>query len=78
MPDVKAIEEAIKALPPTDLVEFRRWFVEFDSAACDWQIESDAKSVSSTHFLPKPNRTTVRPLPASCEPHGKLEVLTLL
>ena len=42
MPDVKALEEAVRALPPTDLAEFRRWFTEFDSAAWDRQLESDA------------------------------------
>ena len=42
MPDVKALEEAIQALPPSALSEFRRWFAEFDSAAWDRQLESDA------------------------------------
>lgn len=41
MPDVKALEDAVRALPPTDLAEFRRWFTEFDSAAWDQQIELD-------------------------------------
>ena len=41
MPDVKAIEDAVKALPPQDLAEFRRWFAEFDLAAWDKQLESD-------------------------------------
>ena len=41
MPDVKAIEDAVKALPPQDLAEFRHWFAEFDLAAWDSQIESD-------------------------------------
>jgi hypothetical protein len=44
VPDVKALEEAVRALPPTDLAEFRRWFTEFDSAAWDRQLESDAAS----------------------------------
>ncbi len=42
MPDVKALEEAVQALPPSDLVEFRRWFAEFDSAAWDRQLDADA------------------------------------
>jgi hypothetical protein len=42
MSDVKAIEDAVKALPPDDLAEFRRWFDEFDFAVWDQQIESDA------------------------------------
>jgi len=42
--DVKSIEDAVRALPPTDLVEFRRWFTEFDSAAWDRQLEDDVLS----------------------------------
>lgn len=42
MPDVKAIEDAVKALPPQDLAEFRRWFAEFDQAVWDRQIDADA------------------------------------
>jgi hypothetical protein len=41
MSDVKAIESAVRALPPKELAEFRRWFAEFDSAAWDAQIEED-------------------------------------
>jgi len=44
MPDVKAIEDAVKALHPQDLAEFRRWFAEFDIAVWDEQIETDAIS----------------------------------
>ena len=44
MPDVKALEEAVQALPPSALAEFRRWFVEFDSAAWDRQIEADVSA----------------------------------
>lgn len=41
MPDVKAIEDAVKALPPQDLAEFRRWFAEFDLALWDQKIDGD-------------------------------------
>jgi hypothetical protein len=41
MPDIKAIEEAVQALPPDELAKFRRWFSEFDAAAWDRQIASD-------------------------------------
>lgn len=41
MSDVKAIDEAIRSLPPSELAEFRRWFAEFDNAAWDAQIEGD-------------------------------------
>jgi len=44
MPDVKAIEDAVKALPADDLAEFRRWFAEFDFTVWDDQIEADAAS----------------------------------
>ena len=42
MPDVKALEDAVQALPPSDLAEFRRWFADFDSAAWDRQLKADA------------------------------------
>jgi hypothetical protein len=41
MTDVQAIEEAVRALPAQDLVEFRRWFAEFDAEAWDQQIDAD-------------------------------------
>ena len=44
MADIKLIEAAVRALPTTDLAEFRRWFAEFDSSAWDRQIESDLAS----------------------------------
>jgi hypothetical protein len=42
MSDVKAIEEAVRSLPPKQLAEFRRWFAEFDNAAWDSQLEEDS------------------------------------
>ncbi|HNT39590.1 MAG TPA: hypothetical protein PKO45_10780 [Rubrivivax sp.] len=42
MTNVKAIEEAVKALPPRNLAAFRRGFAEFDFAAWDARIEADA------------------------------------
>lgn len=44
MRDVKALEEAVEALPPSALAEFRRWFTEFDAAAWNRQLEEDASS----------------------------------
>ena len=44
MQDVKALENAVKALPPQDLAEFRRWFAEFDLAVWDEKIEVDLSS----------------------------------
>jgi hypothetical protein len=42
MGNVKSIEQAVQALPPDELAEFRRWFAEFDAAAWDRQIDNDA------------------------------------
>jgi len=42
MSDVKALEAAVQALPPSALAEFRSWFTEFDSAAWNGQLEVDA------------------------------------
>lgn len=44
MSSVAALEAAVSQLPPDDLAEFRRWFAEFDAAAWDKQIETDAAS----------------------------------
>lgn len=44
MSDVKAIEDAVRSLPPKELAEFRRWFAEFDNAAWDAQLEDDLAS----------------------------------
>ena len=42
MTTIHAIEKGIQQLPPHDLAEFRRWFIQFDEAAWDAQIEADA------------------------------------
>ena len=42
MTTIKALEQAVQQLPTQDLAEFRRWFVKFDEAAWDAQIEADA------------------------------------
>ena len=42
MATVETIERAIEQLPPEKLAKFRRWFLEFDAAAWDAQIEADA------------------------------------
>ena len=44
MQDIKALENAVKALPPQDLAEFRRWFAEYDLAVWDEKIEVDLSS----------------------------------
>lgn len=42
MADVKALEQAVEALDPAALAQFRRWFAEFDAAAWDSQLEADS------------------------------------
>ncbi|MGH8490554.1 MAG: hypothetical protein ACREXS_17225 [Gammaproteobacteria bacterium] len=42
MTSVETIERAIEQLPPNELGKLRRWFLEFDAAAWDAQIEADA------------------------------------
>lgn len=44
MPDVKALEQAVEALAPSALAEFRRWFTEFDAVAWDQQLGADISS----------------------------------
>ena len=44
MGNMKSIENAVAALPPAELAEFRQWFAEFDAAVWDRQIERDAAS----------------------------------
>ena len=42
MTTLDTIERAIAQLPPDKLAKLRRWFLEFDAAAWDTQIEEDA------------------------------------
>ena len=42
MTTIESLERAVVNLPPRELAEFRRWFAEFDAAAWDAQIETDA------------------------------------
>lgn len=51
MTDIKALEAAVTALPPELLVEFRRWFTEFDSARWDREIEQDVAVGKLDAFL---------------------------
>ncbi len=43
MSKVENIEQEVKALTPTELAAFRRWFLEFDSQVWDRQIEEDIR-----------------------------------
>lgn len=42
MGTVEKLEEEVRALSPEELVQFRAWFLEFEWAAWDRQIERDA------------------------------------
>jgi len=44
MGKIEKIEQDIQALSPDELGQFRAWFLEYDWAAWDRQIERDAAS----------------------------------
>ena len=44
MGTIREIEEAVRKLSPGDLVEFRRWFAEFDAHLWDAQMDADARA----------------------------------
>ncbi len=42
MGTIEKIEQDVQALSPDELAQFRAWFLEYDWAAWDRQIERDA------------------------------------
>ncbi len=44
MRKLEEIEDQVRNLSGTDLVEFRKWYAEFDAQAWDRQIEADVKA----------------------------------
>lgn len=44
MDGLEELEKRIRNLAPEDLAKFRAWFIEFDHALWDRQIESDTNS----------------------------------
>lgn len=44
MTKLEALEKKISALSADELAKFRHWFVEFDAAAWDRQVERDVKA----------------------------------
>jgi hypothetical protein len=44
MTQVEMLEQNVKQLSPGELAVFRSWFLEFDVAAWDRQIETDSES----------------------------------
>ena len=44
MGKVEKIEQEVRALSPDELVQFRAWFLEYDWAAWDRQLECDVQA----------------------------------
>ena len=44
MSQVEMLEQTVKNLSPGELAAFRSWFVEFDAAEWDRQIEADIET----------------------------------
>jgi hypothetical protein len=44
MGKIEKIEQEVQALSPDELAQFRAWFLEYDWAAWDRQIELDAQA----------------------------------
>ena len=44
MGKIEKIEQEIQALSPEELAQFRAWFLEYDWAVWDRQIERDAQA----------------------------------
>ena len=44
MSQVEMLEQTVKQLSPGELAAFRSWFIEFDAAEWDRQIETDSET----------------------------------
>lgn len=44
MGKIEKIEQEVQALSPDELAQFRAWFLEYDWAAWDRQLERDAQT----------------------------------
>lgn len=44
MSKVERIEEDVRSLSPDELADFRNWFISYDSALWDKQLERDVKA----------------------------------
>ena len=60
MSAIDSLEHAVRQLSPEDLAAFRRWFLEFDAAAWDAQIEADARAGKLDAFAAERGRACVR------------------
>ena len=43
MSELEQLEQQVLNLPPQDLAQFRKWFLELDGRMWDQQIEADLK-----------------------------------
>ena len=53
MSKVEKIEHQVQALSPAELAQFRAWFLEFDWAAWDRQLELDVAAGKLDAFAEK-------------------------
>jgi hypothetical protein len=44
MSKIEELEQKVQALSPEELARFREWFLEFDWAAWDQQLERDVRA----------------------------------
>ena len=44
MSKIEELEQKVQALSPEELAQFREWFLEFDWAAWDKQLERDVRA----------------------------------
>ena len=44
MSRIEELEQKVQALSPEELAQFREWFLEFDWAAWDRQLERDVRA----------------------------------
>ncbi len=44
MSTIQEIQKAVSQLSPQDLIQFRKWFEEYDAQTWDKQFEQDARS----------------------------------
>jgi len=51
MKNLDRIEQQIQALSPEELAAFRTWFLEFDWAAWDRQLERDSVDEKLDHVI---------------------------
>jgi len=53
MGNVERIEQDVRALSPEELAQFRAWFLEYDWAEWDRQLERDVQAGKLDHLADK-------------------------